>query len=106
MSWTITISGPRDDLARVELALEDAGVPILPEDHHEHSWGAKVPVEDGEMVLTVDHPSVADVARLAESVGWRLRTHHPALGAPQPDPLAATLADMRREIAELKARVA
>ena len=61
--------------------------------------------EPGESVLVVQHPDVDVVARAVESAGWRLRSHHHAMERPKPDPLTASLADMRAEIEALRARV-
>lgn len=106
----------------MEVALEDLRVPHLPDDHHGMmDWASKLPLKrsDDDPDLTEPHGFAAIHAANAEQLNaavaacepheWVLRVHYPEPDKPEPSPemkLAATIADMQREIAALKARVA
>ena len=132
--YTIALSGPAKTLAKAEVALETARIPVLPVGgpcpcgghdgkgcHHVNhlggpaghhalmDWGSKFP-GDTDAWLTVEHDDIDEaVAAVAKAKGWRLRVHYPTPDAPKQtgeQVLTATLAEMRAEIAELKAKVA
>ena len=100
--FTIVLSGPVDTREHARVALEDARIPEYPADHHNAHWGAKVPVEDGHGVLTVEHADVDTVASAVSKAGWVLRTHHHAHPKPEPDPVADLLASYERRLARLE----
>lgn len=119
---TIALSGPADTRAQAEVALEDARIPVYPTSgpcpcgcpavgplgqpagHHAvMDWRTKFPDEDCAW-LTVEHKDVNHVVSVVEKAeGWRLRMHYETPAPPAPDPLTATLAEMRAEIDALKA---
>lgn len=105
MSLTIVVSGPKSSEPQVRTALASQGFEVQPtvDDHG-------FPPEAGQLVAFVtvlaDEDHLDAVAACAQTLGYRLRLHHETPPEPEPDPIAATLADMRREIDELKARVA
>lgn len=123
------LSGPEHTRANVDVALEDARIPHLPEKHHGMmDWTSKLPPfasEEAEKAakkskrlggpqgfVTV-HLADADELNAAvaavEKHGWVLRVHYPEPPKPEPSPeskIAATLAEMRAEIDALKARAA
>lgn len=76
-SWICALSGPEKSRAKAEIALEDAGLPLLPDGHHAlMDWRSKFP-DDKDAWLTViaEHPDEA--MRAVEKVkGWRLRMHY------------------------------
>lgn len=121
------LSGPERTRANVDVALEDARIPQLPDDHHAMmDWGSKLPPFASELAekiakkhkrggpqefVTV-HVADADELNAAvaavEKHGWVLRVHYPEPAAPEPSPesnIAATLAEMRAEIETLKTKV-
>jgi hypothetical protein len=114
------LSGPERTRANVEVALEDARIPQLPDDHHGMmDWNRKLPqLPSGEepkephgfvTVHVADAEGLNKAVSACEPHSWVLRVHYPEPDRPEPSPeqrIAATLADMQREIAELKARVA
>ena len=106
--WVVALSGPESSRAQAEVALESAGIPLLPSDHHAMmNWRSKFP-DDTDAWLTCVADDVNAPTRAVESAGWRLRVHYPMPDKPKPDPmtvLAATVEEMRAEIATLKARV-
>lgn len=109
MDYTIVVSGPAESRAHAEVALEDAGLPLLPKDHHAlMDWRSKFPHDDDAFVTVVGkHPDQA-VGALEGLEGWRLRVHYPTPEKPEPSPeqqFAATVADMKAEIEALKARL-
>ncbi len=120
MHYTIVLSGPARTLADAEVALDLANVPVLPADHHAHMGLANTlpPLASGKKprakhaFLTVQHADINVPTDLVEPHGWVLRAYYPT---PEPlttmsDPdenrtvkdLAATVAEMQREIAALK----
>jgi hypothetical protein len=128
MSLIACLSGPERTRANVDVALEDARIPHLPDDHHgTMDWTSKLPPyasEEAEKIAKKDkrhgpqgfvivHLADADELNAAvaavEPHGWALRVHYPEPPKPEPSPeqqIAATLAEMRAEIDALKARAA
>lgn len=104
---TVVVSGPRSSEPQVRTALASQGFTVE-KTVHDHGFP---PEEQPVAFVTVlaDEDQLDAVAACAATLGYRLRLHH---DTPEPPPssaamqLAATLADMRREIDELKARVA
>jgi hypothetical protein len=106
----------------VDVALEDARVAHLPDDHHGMmDWSTKLPLKRSEDDPELTEPHgfatihVKDGEHLNAAVaacephGWSLRVHYPEPDRPEPSPeskIAATLAEMRAEIDALKARAA
>lgn len=107
--WIITIGGPARTRAKAEVALECARVELLPPGHHGAiDWSRRLPQERGRELLTVLHGDVDEVANAVRDARWTLVAHHPLPPEPEPTPeqrLHATIAEMRAEIAALKARI-
>jgi hypothetical protein len=107
MSLTIVVSGPKASEPQARTALASQGY-VVQKTVHDHGFP---PGEEPEAFVTVecDEDQLDAVAKCAQTLGYRLRLHH---DTPEPAPpseaqvLAATLADMRREIDELRAKVA
>lgn len=112
--YVVVLSGPEKTRAKVELALEDAHLPIFPSDHHavgrqsykaEH-WSLPAPEGHGYVaVLANEAEELNRAVSVVEKHDWVLRVHYHVPPAPKPDPLAATIADMQRKIAELEGRL-
>jgi vacuolar-type H+-ATPase subunit I/STV1 len=108
MSLTIVVSGAKSSEPQVRTALASQGFTVQ-KTVHDHGFP---PDPDGnpEAFVTVvaEEEQLDAVAACAASLSYRLRLHHET---PEPSPpsaqeqLAATLADMRREIDELRAKV-
>jgi hypothetical protein len=127
LSLIACLSGPERTRANVDVALEDARIPHLPDDHHGMmDWTSKLPPyaseeaekqakkhkHHGPQGFVTVHVADADGLNAAVSAvephGWALRVHYPEPPKPEPSPerqIAATLADMRAEIDALKAKV-
>jgi hypothetical protein len=110
MSYTIALSGPADSRAAAEVALEDAGLALLPSDHHAlMDWRSKFPdTPDDVAWITVLGKDVNAAVRAVEPCGWALRVHSPTPVPPKPSDaqvLTATIAEMRADIDALKAKV-
>lgn len=108
MSLTIVISGPRSSEPQARTALASQGY-VVQKTVHDHGFPSD-PDGNPEAFVTciTDEDQLDAVAACAQTLGYRLRLHHETPPTPEPSPemlLAATLADMRREINELKARV-
>lgn len=106
--YTIALSGPASTLTQAGVALENARIPVYPDDHYAPmDWRAKFSGEpEGTAWLTVEHADVNVPAQAVADAGWVLRVHYPTPEAPKPDPmqaLAATVEEMKAEIAALKA---
>ena len=108
MSWHVTVSGPKSSIAQARTALaqfellgdDDRGLAELP------SKGKARP--QPQAFLTVRAEDVDQVVAKVAGLGWVLRAHHPEplpLPKAREDTLAATLLEMQREIALLKAKV-
>jgi hypothetical protein len=105
----IVVSGPKSSESQVRTALASQGFQVL-KTVHDHRFP---PDESGQpeafVTVLADEDQLDAVAACAQTLGYRLRLHHET---PEPAPpsaamqLAATLADMQREIDELKAKVA
>lgn len=108
MSLTVVVSGPKSSEPQVRTALASQGFTIQ-KTVHDHGFP---PDESGQPVAFVtciaDDDQLDAVVACAQTLGYRLRLHHDTPEPPPPSTamqLAATLADMQREISELKARV-
>ncbi len=112
--WVVVLSGPASNRAKAEVALEQAGIPLLPADHYaQMDWERKLtPLASGEKpktaqaFITVAHPDINAPVAAVEKHGYVLRVHHEMAPEPQPSVeqvLTATLAEMRAEIDALKA---
>jgi hypothetical protein len=108
----IVLSGPKSSTQQARTALAASGYTVQNTDHNhglsDHPQGKSV--RQAVSFLTVEAPEDAldDVAACASSLKFVLRMHHPKPEPPEPSPeqqLAATLADMQREIAELREKV-
>ncbi len=99
----IVVSGPKSSEPQVRTALASQGYTVL-KTVHDHRFP---PDESGQpeafVTVLADEDQLDAVAACAQTLGYRLRLHH---DTPEAMQLASTLADMRREIDELKARVA
>ena len=112
MSLTLALSGPERTRAACELAIEDAGLALLPSDHHARwDWEHKLPAPKKHgwtHAIAADADALNACVRAVEPHGWVLRAHFDTPPKPQPTPaqvMAATLAEMRAEIDALKAKV-
>lgn len=103
VTYTIVLSGPKAAEPQARTALASAGFPAAPT-VHDHGLHA----EDDQQAITfltcaaddIDGPSSA-----IASLGYRLRQHYETPPDPEPSPLeqiAATMAEMQAQIAELK----
>jgi vacuolar-type H+-ATPase subunit I/STV1 len=106
---TVVVSGAKSSEPQVRTALASAGFQVL-KTVHDHGFP---PEETGEPIAFVtvlaEEEQLDAVAKCAASLSYRLRLHHETPPEPTPSAemqIAATLADMRREIDELKDRVA
>jgi hypothetical protein len=81
--YVVALSGPPDTRAQAEVALESAGVPLLPKDHHAGAdWRRKFPDDDCAW-LTCIHDDVNVPTRAVEAAGWVLRVHYPMPDEPR-----------------------
>ena len=81
--YVVALSGPPDKQAQAEVALELAGVSLLPTDHHAAmDWRRKFP-DDACAWLTCVHDDVNVPTRAVEAVAWVLRVHYPMPGEPR-----------------------
>jgi hypothetical protein len=113
VSLTVVVSGPKSSEPQVRTALASAGFEVQ-KTVHDHGFP---PVEGPPVafvtVLVDEDPSVPGttldaVAATANTLGYVLRLHHETPPEPEPSAemqIAATFADMRREIDDLKARL-
>lgn len=110
MSMTIVLSGPKTVEQQARTALASAGYTVHPagRDHGLPATPTGKKIRQAASFLTVDGDDIDHIAESVASLGYVLRMHHDTPETPEPsaeDRIAATLADMRREIAELKAQV-
>lgn len=111
MTYAITLSGPKVAEQQARTALAAAGYAPHP-NGHDHGLPATVTgkkVRQAVAWITVETDDVNGPPAAVGSLGYVLRMHHETQPEPEPSAesqLAATLADMQREIAELKAKVA
>lgn len=104
---TIVLSGPKSSRPAVERALAGNGFELRGD--LDEQWHGLANSSDGKKpkapvgFVTVDGDDIDLSHQLVESLGWRLRHHmfKPDPVEPVPDPLD----ELRREIAELKAKV-
>lgn len=107
MRLTIVVSGPKSSEPQVRTALASAGFEVQ-KTVHDHGFPPskrKQPV--AFVTVTAEEDQLDAVVACASTLGYRLRLHHETPPEPEPSAemrIAATLADMRREIDELKAR--
>jgi hypothetical protein len=119
MSLTIVVSGPRSSETQVRTALASRGFEVqhTVDDHglpdaftQEAHLAGETPSQPIAFVtVTADEDQLDAVAACAQTLGYSLRMHHETPPPAEPSDemkLAATLAEMRAEIDELKARVA
>jgi hypothetical protein len=113
MNLTIVVSGPKSSEPQARTALASGGFTVLPtvDDHglHAHASGEEPPQPAAFVTVTADEEQLDAVAERAATLGYVLRLHHETPPEPEPSAelqLAATLADMRREIDELRTRLA
>jgi hypothetical protein len=107
VSLTVVVSGPKSSEPQVRTALASAGFEVQ-KTVDDHGF----PPESGPPVAFVtalaDEDQLDAVAACAQTLGYALRLHHDTPPEPEPSEaqiLAATLADMQREIAELRERL-
>lgn len=121
MTLIACLSGPERTRANVNVALDDARIPHLPDDHHGMmDWASKIPLKRSEddpdlaephgfaTVHAGDSEGLNRVASVIEPHGWVLRVHYPEPAKPEPSPetkIAATLDEMRARIAALEGNV-
>lgn len=110
MSLTILLSGPRSSESQARTALAARGFAVHGTDHDyglsPHPAGEEI--VEPQAFVTVDGDDVNLALGTVSPLGWHLRLHHESVPEPQPNPivaLTATLAEMRAEIAALKARI-
>lgn len=119
MSLIACLSGPERTRQNVDVALEDASIPLLPDDHHGMmDWNSKLPaLASGEnpkepygfaTVHCADADELNRAVSACESHEWVLRVHYSEPDKPKLSPelnLAATLDELQRRITELEGRV-
>lgn len=112
MPLTCCLSGPERTRAQAELALETARIPIVPDGHYSlMGWETKLQLDDKHALLNIqvrDAEQLNQAVTVVEKAKWVLRVHHDTLPEPEPtaeQTLAATVEEMRAEIAALKAKV-
>jgi len=107
---TIILSGPKSSEQQARTALASAGHAVQAT-AHDHGLAETVTgkkIRQAVAFLTVEGEDIDAVAATVQPLGYALRMHHKT---PEPQPpsveaqLASTIADMQREIAELKAKV-
>ena len=111
-AWTVVLSGPESKRAAVEVALEDAGIFPLPEDHHAlMDWGTKLPFdakkEKAHGWLTCQADDIDAPTASAAKHKWRLRIHYQTPPPPEPTTeqlLLAELQSLRAEVELLKTK--
>lgn len=116
---TIVVSGPKSSEPQVRTALASQGFQVQPHvyDHglpevltqEAHLAGEEPPQPVAFVTVLADEDQLDAVAACAQTLSYVLRLHHETPPEPKPSEaqvLAATLADMRREINELKAKQA
>lgn len=106
MSLTIAVSGPKSSEPQLRTALASQGFDVQ-KTVHDHGFP---PAEDGQpqafVTCIAGEEQLDAVAACAATLSYRLRLHHETPPEPEPSAemqIAATLADMRREIDELQA---
>jgi hypothetical protein len=110
VTYTIVLSGPKTAESQARTALASAGYTPHPTSH-DHGLPSTVTgkkVRQAVSFLSVSADDVDGPPAAVASLGYVLRLHHEESPPPEPSvesQLAATLADMQREIAELKAKV-
>jgi hypothetical protein len=114
MSLTIVVSGPKSSEPQVRTALASAGFQVqqtvhdhgLPEVLTEEARlaGEKPAQPQAFVTVLTDEDQLDAVTARAQTLGYVLRLHHETPPEPTPDPLTATLADMQRQIDELRAK--
>lgn len=106
--YVVALGGPSETRAQAEVALESAGIPQLPSDHHaRENWASKFP-EDQHEFITCVCDDINQPTQAVEPAGWVLRVHYPMPDEPKPSVeqvLTANIEEMRAEIAALKAKV-
>jgi hypothetical protein len=113
MSLMIVTSGPKSAEPQLRTALASRGFQVQPtvaaHGLPDHPQGKKAKQPVAFVTVLTEDDQLDKVEGCAETLGYVLRLHHETPGAPEPSAemeLASTLADMRREIDELKARAA
>jgi hypothetical protein len=105
MSLTIVVSGPKSSEPQVRTALASAGFEVQ-QTVHDHGFPpGKGKTPAAFVTVLADDDQLDAVAACAQTLSYVLRMHHPTAESAPPDELAATLAAMRREIAELREKV-
>lgn len=112
-SLTIVLSGPKSSEPQARTALASQGFEVQRTvDNHglpDAPTGEPPAQPVAFITVTAEDEQLDAVASCAQTLGYQLRMHHDTPPPHEPseaEQLAATLADMRREIDELKARVA
>jgi hypothetical protein len=112
---TIVLSGPKSSEPQVRTALASQGFEVqrtvdnhglsdvLTEEARLAGEQALQPV--AFVTVTADDDQLDAVAACAQTLGYVLRLHHETPPPPTPDPIAATFADMQRQIDELRAGI-
>lgn len=108
--YVVCLSGPERTRARAEVALENAGVPFLPDSHHARmDWNSKLtPLASGEEpdephgFTTVVTTNVDEPVAATEDAGWVLRVHYHMPPMPPPSP-ADFFAEVERRLTTLEA---
>lgn len=109
MSLTIVLSGPKTAESQARTALASAGFCVhgrardygLPDHAHGHK-------RQTVAFISCEGDDLDRAVKVAKTLGYALRLHHGTVPEPEPSPMetiAATLAEMQREIAALKAKV-
>ena len=113
MSLTIVTSGPRSSEPQVRTALASQGYEVqrtidnhgLPDSATEKNRDKKSKQPVAFVTCIAPDDQLDAVVACAQTLGYQLRMHHDTPEPPAPDPPTSTLADMRRDIEELKERL-
>ncbi len=109
MSLTIILSGPKTAESQARTMLASAGYTVHPQGHDyglPETTGKKP--RQAVSFLTVEADNIDAVAATVRPLRYMLRLHHHTPSPVEPsaeEKLLATLADMQREIAEIKAKI-
>jgi hypothetical protein len=107
MSLTIVLSGPKAAEPQARTALAAARFDVQPQTH-DHGLAANDKGRQAITFITAHGENIDKAADAVRQLGWTLRMHYatPEPAVPNAEQrLADELAELRRELAELKAKV-
>lgn len=111
MSLTIVLSGPKVSTSQACTALVAAGINVqaTERDHGLPPCADGEDIREAQSFITAEGDDIDRAHQVVSSLGWGLRMHYPT---PEPVPpsaeavLAQELAELKAEVAALKARMA